>query len=209
MGESCRVDSLGAGKVGPQRRGEPLLPGTAAVGEPCPEHSMRAGVEAETGRALGRKGKQLLADRVEQRGGSGLACTSRRLDECRCRAMKRDCCDAGRQRPEGLPARKTHLIQDHELQSSGRRKASHGLDDEAIALDAGYRHPLADRGGPPAGIPFAVANANPPDMVVDGQQWVSEPCELHGPFPSEDPDLPGIPRWQVNIVWTVQSSVTP
>ncbi len=48
-----------------------------------------------------------------------------------------------------------------------------------------------------------------PDMVVDGEQFVSEPCEQQGPFPSEDPDLPGIPRWQVNLTWTVQSTVKP
>lgn len=47
-----------------------------------------------------------------------------------------------------------------------------------------------------------------PDMVVDGEQWISEPCEKNGPFPSEDPDLPGIPRWQVNLTWTIQSSVS-
>lgn len=47
-----------------------------------------------------------------------------------------------------------------------------------------------------------------PDMVVDGAQWVSEPCERRGPFPSEDPDLPGVPRYQVNVVWTIQSTVS-
>lgn len=46
-----------------------------------------------------------------------------------------------------------------------------------------------------------------PDMVIDGEQLVTEPCEKHGPFPSDDPDLPGIPRWQVNLTWTVQSTV--
>lgn len=45
------------------------------------------------------------------------------------------------------------------------------------------------------------------DMVVDGEQMVTEPCEKHGPFPSQDPDLPDIPRYQVNVTWTVQSSV--
>jgi len=49
-----------------------------------------------------------------------------------------------------------------------------------------------------------------PDVVVDGDATpVSEPCEKHGPYPSEDPDLPGRPRYQVNLTWTVQSSVTP
>lgn len=48
-----------------------------------------------------------------------------------------------------------------------------------------------------------------PDMEVDGQQFVSEPCELQGPFPYEDPDLPGIPRYQATVTWTVQSSVIP
>lgn len=47
-----------------------------------------------------------------------------------------------------------------------------------------------------------------PDMEVDGEQWVSEPCELNGPYESEDPDLMGVPRCQVNVVWTLQSSVT-
>ena len=46
-----------------------------------------------------------------------------------------------------------------------------------------------------------------PDMVVDGQQLVTEPCEQQGPFPYEDPDLPGVPRWQGTIFWTVQSSI--
>lgn len=47
-----------------------------------------------------------------------------------------------------------------------------------------------------------------PDMVVDGDQFITEPCEKHGPFPSEDPDLPGIPRYQVNLTWTIQSTVS-
>lgn len=47
-----------------------------------------------------------------------------------------------------------------------------------------------------------------PDMVVDGEQQVTEPCELQGPFPSEDPDWPGIPRYQANLTWTVQSTVS-
>lgn len=47
-----------------------------------------------------------------------------------------------------------------------------------------------------------------PDIVVDGEQLVSEPCEMHGPFPSPDPDLPNYERYQVNNTWTIQSSVT-
>lgn len=47
-----------------------------------------------------------------------------------------------------------------------------------------------------------------PDMVVDGEQLVTEPCELNGPFPSEDPDWPGIPRYQANLTWTVQSTIS-
>ena len=46
-----------------------------------------------------------------------------------------------------------------------------------------------------------------PDTVIGGEQWISEPCEKHGPFPSQDPDLPKVPRYQVNLTWTVQSSV--
>lgn len=46
-----------------------------------------------------------------------------------------------------------------------------------------------------------------PDMVVDGQQLVSEPCEKHGPFATQDPDVPNLPCYQVNLTWTVQSSV--
>lgn len=48
-----------------------------------------------------------------------------------------------------------------------------------------------------------------PDIVVDGEQPVSEPCEMHGPFPSQDPDLPKYKLYQVNNTWTTQSSVTP
>lgn len=44
-----------------------------------------------------------------------------------------------------------------------------------------------------------------PDVVVAGGQLISEPCEKHGPYPSPDPDLPGRPRYQANITWTVQS----
>lgn len=49
-----------------------------------------------------------------------------------------------------------------------------------------------------------------PDIVVDDdvEQWVTEPCEMTGPFPSQDPDLPDLARWQVNATWTIQSSVT-
>jgi hypothetical protein len=47
-----------------------------------------------------------------------------------------------------------------------------------------------------------------PEMVVDGEQWVSEPCEKSGPIPYEDPDLPGIPRYQVTVFWTVHSTVS-
>lgn len=46
-----------------------------------------------------------------------------------------------------------------------------------------------------------------PDMVVDGEQLITEPCELQGPFPTEDPDMPGVPRYQANLTWTVQSIV--
>lgn len=45
------------------------------------------------------------------------------------------------------------------------------------------------------------------DMVVDGEQFISEPCERQGPYAYEDPDLPGVPRWQAMIWWTVQSSI--
>lgn len=48
-----------------------------------------------------------------------------------------------------------------------------------------------------------------PDIVVDtGDNPITEPCELHGPYPSNDPDLPSYSRYQVNVSWTVQSSVT-
>lgn len=46
-----------------------------------------------------------------------------------------------------------------------------------------------------------------PDMVVDGGQPVTEPCEKQGPFIYEDPDLPGIPRYQATVTWTLQSTV--
>lgn len=48
-----------------------------------------------------------------------------------------------------------------------------------------------------------------PDTVVDGEQWVTEPCELHGPFPTQDPDVPTLPVRQANLVWTLQSTVVP
>ena len=48
-----------------------------------------------------------------------------------------------------------------------------------------------------------------PEVVIDGEQWISEPCERHGPYPTEDPDWPGIPRYQVNVTWTVHSTVIP
>lgn len=46
-----------------------------------------------------------------------------------------------------------------------------------------------------------------PDMVIAGQQMVTEPCEKNGPFPVDYPDLPGAFCQQVNVTWTVQSSV--
>lgn len=46
-----------------------------------------------------------------------------------------------------------------------------------------------------------------PETVVDGEQPITEPCEKHGPFPSQDPDLPNLPRYQVNLTWTLQSKV--
>lgn len=48
-----------------------------------------------------------------------------------------------------------------------------------------------------------------PDMVVDGDQPINLAGEMHGPFPTEDPDLPGLPRYQVNLTWTMQSQVIP
>jgi hypothetical protein len=47
-----------------------------------------------------------------------------------------------------------------------------------------------------------------PDTVIDGEQPISEPCEIQGPFPYEDPDMPGIPRYQATVTWTVQSTAT-
>lgn len=36
---------------------------------------------------------------------------------------------------------------------------------------------------------------------------VSEPVELHGPFPTDDPDIPDRSLYQVNVTWTVQSQL--
>ncbi|SIH16640.1 Uncharacterised protein [Mycobacteroides abscessus subsp. abscessus] len=47
-----------------------------------------------------------------------------------------------------------------------------------------------------------------PDIEIDGDNPITEPCELHGPYPSNDPDLPTYSRYQVNVRWTVQSIVT-
>lgn len=46
-----------------------------------------------------------------------------------------------------------------------------------------------------------------PDMLIDGEQPVTEPCEINGPFPSQDPDMPAAHRQQVTVTWTVQSTV--
>ena len=46
-----------------------------------------------------------------------------------------------------------------------------------------------------------------PDQVIGGQQPVTEPCEINGPFPSKDPDMPDAYRYQVTVTWTVQSTV--
>lgn len=47
-----------------------------------------------------------------------------------------------------------------------------------------------------------------PDAVIDGKDVpITEPCELHGPFPTQDPDVPSLPVRQANVVWTVQSVV--
>jgi hypothetical protein len=59
----------------------------------------------------------------------------------------------------------------------------------------------------------AAVMRNAPEMEVDvfdtGEKLslVSEPSELHGPFPSEDPDLPDWPVQQFNLTWTVQSQL--
>lgn len=47
-----------------------------------------------------------------------------------------------------------------------------------------------------------------PNIILANDNPITEPCELHGPYPSQDPDLPGYSRYQVNVSWTVQSSVT-
>jgi hypothetical protein len=47
-----------------------------------------------------------------------------------------------------------------------------------------------------------------PDMEVDGAQPFSRPAEVQGPYPYEDPDLPGVPRYQVLVFVTVQSAVS-
>jgi hypothetical protein len=52
-----------------------------------------------------------------------------------------------------------------------------------------------------------------PEMEVDvydnGEKLslVSEPVEKHGPFPTDDPDIPDRSLYQVNITWTVQSQL--
>ncbi|SHP23922.1 hypothetical protein [Mycobacteroides abscessus] len=47
-----------------------------------------------------------------------------------------------------------------------------------------------------------------PEIELAADNPVTEPCELHGPYPSTDPDLPTYARYQVNVRWTVQSSIT-
>lgn len=47
-----------------------------------------------------------------------------------------------------------------------------------------------------------------PDIELAADNPITEPCELHGPYPSTDPDLPTYARYQVNVRWTVQSSIT-
>ncbi|KRQ20056.1 MULTISPECIES: hypothetical protein [Mycobacteroides] len=47
-----------------------------------------------------------------------------------------------------------------------------------------------------------------PNITLANDNPITEPCELHGPYPSQDPDLPTYSRYQVNVSWTVQSSVT-
>lgn len=47
-----------------------------------------------------------------------------------------------------------------------------------------------------------------PDAVIQGKDVpITEPCELHGPFPTQDPDVPYLPVRQANVIWTLQSSV--
>ncbi|OHU23398.1 hypothetical protein BKG77_06960 [Mycobacteroides chelonae] len=47
-----------------------------------------------------------------------------------------------------------------------------------------------------------------PNIILAKDNPITEPCELHGPYPSQDPDLPTYSRYQVNVSWTVQSNVT-
>ncbi|SKS54722.1 hypothetical protein [Mycobacteroides abscessus] len=47
-----------------------------------------------------------------------------------------------------------------------------------------------------------------PEIELADDNPITEPCELHGPYPSTDPDLPTYARYQVNVRWTVQSSIT-
>jgi hypothetical protein len=52
-----------------------------------------------------------------------------------------------------------------------------------------------------------------PEMAVDvydsGEklQLVSEPIEKHGPYSTDDPDIPDRSLYQVNVTWTVQSHI--
>ena len=55
--------------------------------------------------------------------------------------------------------------------------------------------------------PLAMVWRAAPDMLIDGEQPVTEPCEINGPFPSKDPDMPDASRYQVTVTWTVQSTV--
>src|SRR6478609_3619827 len=57
-------------------------------------------------------------------------------------------------------------------------------------------------------LTLAAVLRSAPDMEIDGQQLISEPCELHGPYYEEDPDLPGIPRQRIAVTWTVQSTIS-
>lgn len=47
-----------------------------------------------------------------------------------------------------------------------------------------------------------------PEMEVDGTQPFSAPVEVQGPYQYEDPDLPGVPRYQALVFVTVQSTVS-
>jgi hypothetical protein len=59
----------------------------------------------------------------------------------------------------------------------------------------------------------AAVMRNAPEMELDffdtGEKisLVSEPCELNGPFPSEDPDLPDWPVYRFAVTWTVQNQL--